>query len=126
MLAIPNPEASAPVHVPVVAGAHSNGLPNSVRFLGFFYSVAAVPCIGFALFGFTIPPEELTNHPHYLERDRGFIEGMKILMFGGMLLYSSAHGVAAVGLFLGKRWGYLTAWVLTILGLLHFNPFAIP
>ncbi len=126
MLAIPHPEASAPVDSPAVTGDHSSGLPGSVKFLGWYYAVAAVPFILFALFGFTIPAEDLTNHPEHLERDRGFLTGVKILIFGGMLLYASAHAAGAVGLLRGRRWGYRFAWVLSILGILHLNPFAIP
>ena len=52
--------------------------------------------------------------------------GIKILMAGGMLLYSLAHLLAGIGLLQGKRWAHRTAIILSILGLLHLNPFALP
>ncbi|BCX47481.1 hypothetical protein HAHE_13890 [Haloferula helveola] len=99
--------------------------PGGVRFLAWYYLIGAAPFILFALFGFTIPPEEFTNHPEYIDRDRGMIQALKVLMFGGMLLYAVAHAIAGTGLLRGKGWAYIFAWVLTGLGLLHLNLFAV-
>lgn len=112
--------------MPVPHLVRSGHLPGSVRFLGWYYAIGAVPFIALALFGFTIPAEEMTNHPEHLDRDRGFIVGMKVLMFGGLLLYALAHGIGALGLLRGRRWGCRIAWVLSILGILHLNLLAIP
>jgi hypothetical protein len=126
ILLIPHPELLDTVPTSTVASTHSKEFPRSVKFLAYYYAVLAIPFIAFSLFGFTIPAEELTNHPEYLDRDRGFITGMKMLMFGGLLLYSLAHLVSAIQLLRGKSRGYRIACVLSNLGMFHFNPFAIP
>lgn len=107
-------------------GAQRETLPKSVRFLALYYIVGAVPVMLFALFCFTIPPEELTNHPEQIERDRAFLQILKVVMFGGLFLYALIHEVAGFGLLRGKRWSYWMAMILSILGALHLNPFAVP
>ena len=100
-------------------------IPGSARFLALYLIIGSLPCILFAMFCFTIPVEELTSQPLYIERDRGFITLMKILMFGSLLLYSLVHLAGGIGLIRGKSWGYKIALWLSV-GILHLNPFAVP
>lgn len=115
--------ADAPAHGAVMPQGE---LPKSARFLAWYYLVGAAPFILFALFGLTIPPEDLTNHPQSIERDRAFIQAMKVLIFGALLVYALAHALAGFGVLKSKRWGYIAALVLSLLGAIHLNPFAVP
>lgn len=101
-------------------------VPGSATGLAWYFIVGALPFILFALMGFSIPPEELTNHPQHIDRDRGFLNFLKVVMFGGLLVYSVVHLVGGIGLLRSKKWGYKTAKILSILGIFHLNPFAVP
>jgi len=103
----------------------ADNIPMAARILAYYFIIGSLPAILFALFGFTIPAEEISNQPAYIERDRVFITLMKILMFGALLLYSLAHLFGGVGLIRGKKWGYNVAWILS-LSIFHLNPFSIP
>ena len=100
--------------------------PTGVKVLGWYYLIGAIPFILLSFLFFTIPIEELTNHPQYIERDRAFLNAVRYLIFGGLLLYSTCYLIGAVGLLKGKRWGYFFALILSVIGAIHLNPFVIP
>ena len=120
----------APLNQVVAPGndqvANAADLPGGAKFLAWYYIIGSVPFVLFALFGFTIPVEELTNHPQNIERDRAFLSILKVLMFGAVLIYSMVHIFAAIGLLKLKRWGFMTAKILSVLGIFHLNLFAVP
>jgi hypothetical protein len=120
------PQAPGYMPAPQAGNTLPAGRPGSVSFLVWYYMIGAIPVMLFSLFGFTIPVEELTNHPEYIERDRGFLTAIKVLMFGGLLLYSGLHLLAGFKLLGGKKSGYIIAKILSILGIFHLNPFAVP
>ena len=126
LLVIPHPEAPTNAASSPDMATSERQLPSSVKFLAWYYIIGAIPFILFSLFCFTIPPEKLTNHPEYIDRDRGFIIFLKVLMFGGFLVYAMVHVASGVGMLRFKKWGYITACILTGLGVMHLNPFTIP
>ena len=107
---------------PEIAGP----VPTSAKWLAWYYILGSLPFVLFSLFGFSIPEEELTNQPDYIERDRNFLLGLKILMFGAILVYSILHLLAGIGLLRLKKRAFKTARILSILGIFHLNPLALP
>jgi len=101
-------------------------LPSSLVFLAIYYIIGAIPFILFSLYVFTIPEEELTNHPENIDRSRTFLTIIKFLMGGGLLIYSFAHLISGIAMLKAKKWALWTSRILSILGAIHLNPFAIP